>query len=166
MQIPQSARAGIAESGSGVAGLTPGMPVVGDGLGHVFGGREQPLRFQRIEVPANLLHRVPAAKMDICRFPPHGKKQPEFVAVRRQNAQFNAAAVRGQTAYDPVTMQPHEGIGIPYRAIDNRLVHDLCWTLFSPSPVNRRGNQGFGFPCNSAAVAFPYGDQARVPQAP
>jgi hypothetical protein len=68
-----------------VPGFFPGPPVRGNRLFQVLGGCVQPAWFEAREVATDVFLRVHGAEVNVGRFPSHGRKQPEFVAVGGEN---------------------------------------------------------------------------------
>ena len=64
------------------------MPVAGDCLFHRFGGGEEPAGFEAVEMAADVFFRLDGTEVNVGRFPSHGGKQAEFIAVGRKNWLF------------------------------------------------------------------------------
>jgi len=85
----------------------------------------QPLAFLFVEMAEDEFARGWSAEVDVGGFPSHGVEQAEFGIGSTQGSEFDAGAVRTETASDPASAQLDERIGTANGPIDDDLVEDF-----------------------------------------
>src|ERR1700692_2247740 len=92
----------------------------------------------------------------------HGHKQLVFVATLRQHCQFDATAVRRESAHHPASGQLQKGVWT-----SDCLLYDLVvvrTTIFSSAgPHTCRGHERLGFAGNQSTIPFSKSDKALSP---
>ncbi len=133
------------------------MPVVADGLEHLFGGLVQPLWFLFVDVAEDRLASGWRAQVDVGGFVSHGIEETKFVIGGAQGGEQDAGAVGGEAADNPAAAELDEMIGTADCAVDDGLVEDfggpaipICFDALSP--VRGRRDQSFGFAGDAATA--------------
>ena len=144
----------------------PSFPVGSDHFGHFLARMVQPLGRALPQVAQYSLACGLRSQVNVCGFPAHRMKQIEFIFRLGQRSQRNAAAIRCQSAQEPMPGYPDERVGDSNGLIDNLLVKDRGPARRGLLPMRRRHPKFFGFPCNSAPLPLSQCSKTPPSQAP